>query len=98
MKHWINYWIIPNLEINDFVLKDRFNDTLIACQIPLISGEYGQDYNHLYKWFKELLLWVCEKFEIKNNFLMDLINSNDLLNYELAGNIIYYQYINNEKK
>ncbi len=49
------YEIVPHLENGGIVLKDRFIDTQIACQLPTLLEEYEMDEEETYMWFKDLL-------------------------------------------
>lgn len=45
------YVIIPNLNAGKLILKDRYIDSVIACQMPTVLDEYHFDEKVLYEWF-----------------------------------------------
>ncbi|MDO8498729.1 MAG: hypothetical protein Q7S44_03000 [bacterium] len=48
------YEIIPALEAGMIVLKDRYTDSQVVCQIPTLLDEYNGEIGRLKQWFEEV--------------------------------------------
>lgn len=54
LMYLTEYEIMPKLAEGNIVLKDRYVDTLLACQLPAVLEEYGAGKGHLYEWFAQV--------------------------------------------